>query len=691
VDISESVRTCPSHSPMLALRTAVRRPSVSLAAPSVGRTVSEDAWLPRAPELACRSTPQDVWVDPAVQKAVETAGGNQPEQVARTASVENTVTRIKSDGINWQWLHSTGFIDYRAAANAKIEHAYQRGDSKVRIQDGKDLATPMEIFFVDMVQYDPKTGNPRTVRRVGPDGRWHRARRSITTIYRSWSTGRPWRETFEQYQLRRKAIDFDDANGRSESTQLYQNRGCCARMAKSNAFFVVTMLVVLANSLWIAFETDNNEAIVLSESDIGYQIVEHCFCLLFTVELLIRFFAFQRKRDFIYDVWFRFDLVLVLLMIMETWLLPFVFWALFHNAGSNSSSLGALSVFRLARLVRLTRMTRLLRAVPEVITLLKGIVAALRSVFFTLVLLVLLLYIFGIIFRSEAKGSSVEDLFPSVTESMWVLLVHGTFLDAVADVITAVRQKGDAFMTVVLLLFILLSSFTVLNMLIGILCGVITRIKEAEDRQSEDTYLRNNLLDILECYDRNLDKKLGREEFDLLMENPEVRDSLKKFGTDVKGLKTLRDVLFENATVRSGSEQLSFEEFIAVVMRLRGEHGARVTDVVELRAYMKQCLDEAVSELQAGQKELRERFDASPRTFPRQAILHVLLTMDGGTTEWRHSTTMTIGQLLRQHSQATATDANGTALGEELTLGDLQAECEGALELRLRPRASLAE
>ena len=54
-------------------------------------------------------------------------------------------------------------------------------------------------------------------------------------------------------------------------------------------------------------------------------------------------------------------------------------------------------------MLRLGRIARLLRAVPEVVTLLKGIAAAIRSVFFTLLLLLVLLFVFGVIFKTQAK------------------------------------------------------------------------------------------------------------------------------------------------------------------------------------------------------------------------------------------------------------------------------------------------
>merc|ERR1719160_1641898 len=104
------------------------------------------------------------------------------------------------------------------------------------------------------------------------------------------------------------------------------------------------------------------------------------------------------------DGWFKFDSLLCVFAAFETWLLP------------SMSTRGGLpietSMLRLLRLLRLSRMMRLLRKCPELLTLIKGMIAAVRSVFSTLVLLVGFMYVFAIIFRQQTKGNeTLEDYF----------------------------------------------------------------------------------------------------------------------------------------------------------------------------------------------------------------------------------------------------------------------------------------
>merc|ERR1719182_628212 len=119
--------------------------------------------------------------------------------------------------------------------------------------------------------------------------------------------------------------------------------------------------------------------------------MENAFCTYFSAEVCIRFMAFEQKWRALHDMWFKFDSALVSLMILETWIMPVV--KSYQTDEGENSQLSQLSILRLLRLLRLTRMVRLMRAVPEILVLIKGMLAATRTVASTLALLILFLYI----------------------------------------------------------------------------------------------------------------------------------------------------------------------------------------------------------------------------------------------------------------------------------------------------------
>merc|ERR550514_1045441 len=126
-------------------------------------------------------------------------------------------------------------------------------------------------------------------------------------------------------------------------------------------------------------------------------------------------------------------------MVFETWVMPLMLSG--DNEGGKRPNL---SILRLLRLFRLTRMARLMRSVPELLTLIKGMVAATRSVFSTLVLLILLMYVFGIIFTSTySKKEGFEEFFGSMGTSMLVLFVQGTLLDDVTALMRVILEDNQ--------------------------------------------------------------------------------------------------------------------------------------------------------------------------------------------------------------------------------------------------------
>ena len=100
--------------------------------------------------------------------------------------------------------------------------------------------------------------------------------------------------------------------------------------------------------------------------------MEHAMCSYFTVEIIIRTIAFQSKLMALTDTWFVFDLCLVSMMVIETWIMT----AIIEVAGSlddaNLKNGSVLRLFRLMRLARMARLVRLIRAIPELMILIKG-------------------------------------------------------------------------------------------------------------------------------------------------------------------------------------------------------------------------------------------------------------------------------------------------------------------------------
>eukprot|EP00927_Polykrikos_kofoidii_P085668 TRINITY_DN9380_c0_g1_i1.p1 TRINITY_DN9380_c0_g1~~TRINITY_DN9380_c0_g1_i1.p1 ORF type:complete len:678 (+),score=90.00 TRINITY_DN9380_c0_g1_i1:266-2035(+) len=226
--------------------------------------------------------------------------------------------------------------------------------------------------------------------------------------------------------------------------------------------------VILFNALWVAMDIDYNRATSLVESDWYFQAIEHLLCSYFLFEWILRFAAFENKANCLFDKWMIFDFVLMMAFVLETWIIS----VFLHLTGLNQSLPGMKDIsvtrlFRRARLSRLARFAKLLRLFPELQLLTKGVMIASQVVFFTFGFLICVIYIFAITFTQMLRGSKVGgEYFESVWSSMVSLALYGTLGENLPDVAIVVSEESWA-CGLILLVFVVFASLTVMNLLIG--------------------------------------------------------------------------------------------------------------------------------------------------------------------------------------------------------------------------------
>jgi hypothetical protein len=181
-------------------------------------------------------------------------------------------------------------------------------------------------------------------------------------------------------------------------THFYHKAGFCQSLAKRSEFEIGTLLVICVNAVWLSIDIDYNKETTLQTQSLIFVLAEYFFCVFFTVELFVRFMAVESKVTVFKDRWFAFDLGLVSCSIFESIVMPIV--VQFSTVDTLPGNSGLLRVVRLLRLTRMGRLARMLRAMPELIILVKGLMAASRSAFFTFVLLLSVIYAFAICFVS---------------------------------------------------------------------------------------------------------------------------------------------------------------------------------------------------------------------------------------------------------------------------------------------------
>jgi hypothetical protein len=240
-------------------------------------------------------------------------------------------------------------------------------------------------------------------------------------------------------------------------------------------------------------------------------------------------------------------------------------------------------IFRLARLSRVARAGKLLRSAPELMILAKATVLALRSVMAVLVMLVLVLYVFAILFTQLLQGMEVaKGKFETVPQSMNYLLIQ-LLCGFDSDFMISLVHEGILYY-IVFLVFLLIASMTIMNMLIGILCDVVSSVS-ADEKESNFVKDIEVHLDALSAkIDPDGDRTVSKQEFVDMMRDCELVNALNECGVDVISFLEYAHFVFED-----GGE-LKCEDFLELIVQFRGDRVATVKDLVNTRKYLTNLL-----------------------------------------------------------------------------------------------------
>jgi len=379
--------------------------------------------------------------------------------------------------------------------------------------------------------------------------------------------------------IRNKAAD-DFARQASISEQILKEEGALAHIAQHPLFEKITMSVIFFNAIWIGIDIEFNHADILAEADPGFILVENFFCCFFFGELVLRYLIYTKTYYALRDIWFLFDFFLLILMVVETWVMPLVHLFSEGPAGAATGGISVLRVARIMRVLRTARMARLVRLMPELMILVKGMMVAFRSVFFTLLLLMLVTYVFSVAFMQFGRGTALEEtFFNSMGTAISTLMLKCVLTDQEA-IIMAVAQESWI-MATLLIVFILVGSLTVMNMLLGVLVEAIKTVSMMEREQLEVDFAKKVLWDVISKgeADSDGDNKISEEEFMKVLRKPEAVMALTSLGVDVEAALDYGKLLFEDG------EPLTFGEFMRCILTLRGSNQTTVKDIVDLRKF----------------------------------------------------------------------------------------------------------
>jgi hypothetical protein len=368
--------------------------------------------------------------------------------------------------------------------------------------------------------------------------------------------------------------------------QLYKTTGRCQELARSETFKSITLCVIVLNTVWIGISADNNDEVLLCKARPIFQIMDNLFCTFFTFEILVRFQAFARKCVAFTDGWFAFDSMLVGFMVWETWGMVLLYFPMCSGGGGDSSTpdgapnTSILRVLRLFRLSRVARATRLLSSFPELLIMVRGLVAGMRSVLAVLCFLGLVIYVFGITFRMTLKDADVgKGVFENVPQAMNSLLLQ-VLCGPDADLMGQMLEKGLQYY-ITFLVFIVIAVMVGLNMLTGILVDAVSSVAETAQDESFMREINDAISSLVEALDDDGNGSISDVEFEILVKDPQAMSNFHDLGVDIVSLVDFGRFVF--AQCPSG---LSCNAFTQMVSQFRGNRTATLQAVTEMRRYV---------------------------------------------------------------------------------------------------------
>lgn len=258
-------------------------------------------------------------------------------------------------------------------------------------------------------------------------------------------------------------------------------RAGAARLVLSSGFQRVIIGLILLNAVTLGLETS---ASVTEAAGGALHVLDQALLWIFTAELLLRIYAFRAR--FFRDPWGLFDLVVVAIA-----------WV---------PASGPLAVLRALRVLRVLR---LISVVPSLRRVVEAMLAALPGMGSIVLLMSLIFYVFAVM-ATKLFGEGMAEQFGTLGASLFTLFQLMT-LDDWANIVKPAMEL-QPYALLFFLPFIVVSTFVVLNLFIGVIVDSIQTLREQEPEGVHEQIARD---------------RERREQAELLAEIRALREALK--------------------------------------------------------------------------------------------------------------------------------------------------------------------
>jgi voltage-gated sodium channel len=221
----------------------------------------------------------------------------------------------------------------------------------------------------------------------------------------------------------------------------------------------IVMVLIVINAMILGMETYTP---IMKEFGTKLKAIDHFILWIFVVELILRLAAY--RLSFFRDPWSIFDTAVVAIAFIP----------------SNEA-------FAVLRAMRVLRVLRLISIFPRFRRVIEGLIGAIPGIGSIGAILVIVFYVFAVM-ATKLYG---------ITYPQWFGTLHGSFftlfqimtLEGWADIVREI-MKTHPQSWVFFVIYILASTFTVLNLFIAVIVDAMQRQHQAEEQDEQNAIKR---------------------------------------------------------------------------------------------------------------------------------------------------------------------------------------------------------
>jgi voltage-gated sodium channel len=249
------------------------------------------------------------------------------------------------------------------------------------------------------------------------------------------------------------------------------------KISNSRWFSNLTVTIIILYAFILGFKTLEE-----AENQYGNLIfyIDYLVTIYFVIEISIRFFAYERKRDFFKSGWNIFDFVIVFITTVPIEQTDFA---------------------AIARVMRVFRVLRLITARPELKKIIDMLIKAIPSIVDIVLLMFIIFYIYAIIgsFIFADLKSGLFDNFLTAMLTLFRILTFEDWTDVMYEAMELHHLSWIYFIS-----FVIITAFVLFNLFIAVIIDEMQNMNKKDD--DEVSKLRNEIAEL-----KSINEKILKE------------------------------------------------------------------------------------------------------------------------------------------------------------------------------------